>query len=210
MTQRYSVRPDRLKRLYHVVGQKRVKAQGRVKKVDVYERVHLFKFKGKSVDFKRVSREQTLYEKSEYGRGRLNYQRPLAETKIKTYHFPCPGDGYTIMYPEAMAVANADLASFLQSIVMQLKRRNPDSDFFRFEGYGYTNNPDLPTFVVGGYMNHDPGDAVETFLTNLDDFCFMAPSGKDGALLKEIKASVWIPARVIAEPMYENLYSYRD
>lgn len=191
--QRYIIGRDRLKKSYRYVGKRKING----KKVDVFERVYLMKHKKKTITFDMHERNTKLKDERHV---------VFASTRLKTYFFHAPtGDGYFIIYPEKMAITNADLIHFLQDIGITLKRRNPEADFFRFEGMGRTENEDNPFFTCGGYMNHDVGNAIESFLTNIDNMSFLAPSGKEGINLQEMRVNVWTAKEIVDEREYDTI-----
>jgi len=189
--QRYRITKNRLKKSYRYIGKRRVKGR----KVDVFERIYMFRHKRKTLTFDMHERNTELKNERHV---------PFADTRLKTYFFQSPSrEGYFIIYPEKMAIMNADLQQFLQDIAITLKRRNPDADFFRFEGMGRTESEDNPFFTCGGYMNHDVGNAIESFLTNIDNMSFLAPSGKEGMWLQEFRVNVWVAKAIVDEREYE-------
>ena len=191
--QRYLIGKDRLKKSYRYIGKRKVRGR----KVDVFERYYTFRHKRKILTFDMHERNTDL---------KTERHIPFATTRLKTYFFITPSrEGYFIIYPEKMAIMNADLQQFLQDIAITLKRRNPKADFFRFEGMGRTESEDNPFFTCGGYMNHDVANAIESFLTNLDNMSFLAPSGKEGMWLQELRVNVWTAKAVIDEREYEAI-----
>ena len=210
--QRYVVSRDRLRKFYRYVGKRKFKGR----KVDVFERIFLMRFKGKTISFEKAERNTTLYrgENVVYESGRTGFKRdlsvPLANTRTKTYYAPAPSpDGFFIHSPDKSPFRNPDLIHFLQYLAMTFKRRNPDVEFWRFEGMGTTENPDNPLFTCGGYMNHDVADAIETFLGNLDFMSLTAPSGKEGMWLKEFRVNLWVLKEMLYEKEYEALKTKR-
>jgi hypothetical protein len=177
--------------------------------VDIYERLHKFRFKHEKLDFKVKTRDQTLYRKVEFDdRVQVVRSKPLADMRIKTYYIKAPGYGFFIRYPDAMAVDNGQLFNFLTEFGLNVIRRNKNISFFRFEGGG--ESEDTPTFNCGGYMNHDLRDAVASLLDTLDAVSFRKPYRVSGLLMTECKVSIWSEVAVIEPVEYQTLFAKRD